>query len=569
MRIIASLLLAGMVLSACDEVILRQPSLGQPDVRVPTEEIAYEVTAIDLTPEVVSRANSSPFEQLVVLDGDRTSPARLVQPSEAIRRNPPPANREFDYVLGTGDVLRLSRVSYAIGPDGVEREEVVTRTLDVAEGGYVELADGRQVQVSGLTVEQARQAIASALVDSSERLASEVLERPLPRISAPEYRVGSGDILALSRLDRVRENGEFSNQLVTRPVKVETNGTINVLDIGTIEVAGLTTAELKDTISQEALRAGLSAEILVEVQEFNAKSVLVTGDLDTRLVPITTEPLTIDRLLARVNPSLSRERDFLVKVERGSETYQMRARTILLEAERDQYAILDGDRVIIERLAQLPSFQLSVADFRSQIVTFTGVGETGVNEIVLTNQGLDLRRLLTRMGQDADRNQDALIRLFRNNREYRLSAQDVLLNSPGTRYWLQPDDHVIVEDLVYTRNTALIIGTVGRPQRLELQPVQRSTLSEALFGGRSQPAPDADFGHIYVLRGSGRAYTAYHLDLRDVLRAGLAERFELRPGDIVFVRKRPISKFNEVLRLGLGLTSGAQAIGSITDDVTN
>lgn len=568
MRVFGTLFFAGFVLVGCDDVILRQPDLSEPEARLETQEVAYEVTAVDLTPEVVTRANQTPFRQMVVAGGDQTGPARLVDPNDAIRRNPPPANQEFDYVLGTGDVLRLGRLSYVVGSDGIEREEMITRDLTISEGGYVELADGRQVQVAGRTVEQARQAIATALVDSSDRLASEVVERPLPRRTVPEYEIGVGDVLAISRLVRVSEAGEFTERLVTRPAKVDPNGTINILDIGAIEVAGLTTAQLKDTIAQEALRAGLSSEILVDVQGFNSKSVMVTGELGTELVPITSEPLTIDRLLVKVNPSLSRERDYLVRIERGSDTYQMRARRILLETERDQYPVLDGDRIVIERLAQLPSFQLSVADFRSQIVTFTGLGETGINEVVLTNQGLDLRRLLTRMGQQADRNRDALIRVIRNGREYRLSAQDVLLDSPGTRYWLKPDDHVIVEDLVYSRNTALVLGTVGRPQRLGLSPVQRTTLSEALFSGQSQPTQDADFAHIYVLRGDGRIFTAYHLDLRDIVRAGLAERFELRPGDIVFVRKRPLSKFNEVLRLALGLASGVSGLQSVAGDVS-
>lgn len=567
MRISASVVLASFTLMSCDQVILRQPSLGQPDARVITEDVNYEVTVVPLSPDVVSRANQSPFRQLVVVDGIRGAPARLVEPREAIQRNAPPLNRQFEYVLGTGDVLRLNRLTFVIDGDGIEREETISRSLEVAEGGYVELADGQQVSVEGLTVDQARLAITAALIQASESLASEIIERILPRSPAPEYTIGVGDVLAVSRLVRFSEAGEFTERLVTRSASVNPNGTINILDIGAIEVVGKTAAQLKDTIEQEALRAGLSSEILVDIQGFNSKSALLTGDLGTRLIPITLEPLTLDRLLVGVNPNLGRERDYLIQVERGSDVFQMRARRILMEDARDLYPVLDGDRITIKRLAQLPSFQLSVAEFRAQIVTFTGVGESGVNEISLTNQGLDLRRLLTRMGKEADRNQDSLIRLFRNGRQYRLSAQEILLEAPGNRYWLMPDDHIIVEDLVYTRNTALILGTVGRPVRLPLGPVQRTTLSEALFGGQGRPTQDADFGHIYVLRGQDTNYTAYHLDLRDVLRAGLAERFELRPGDIIFVKKRPISKFNELLRMALGLVSGATGAASAVEEL--
>ena len=563
MRISASVVLASFTLLSCDQIILRQPSLGQPDARVMAEDVNYEVTLVPLSPDVVSRANQSPFRQLVVLGGNRGAPARLVEPKEAIQRNAPPVNRQFEYVLGTGDILRLNRLTFVTDADGKEREETISLSLEVAEGGYVELADGQQVSVGGLTLEQARLAITAALIQSSESLASEVIERILPSAPAPEYTIGVGDVLAVSRLARFSEDGEFTERLVTRSASVNPNGTINILDIGAIEVVGQTAAQLKDTIEQEALRAGVSSEILVDIQDFNSKSALLTGDLGTQLIPITLEPLTLDRLLVGVNPNLGRERDYLIQVERGSDIFQMRARRILMEDARDLYPVLDGDRITIKRLAQLPSFQLSVADFRAQIVTFTGVGESDANEISLTNQGLDLRRLLGQIGKDADRSQYSLIRLFRHGREYRLSAQEILLEAPGNRYWLMPDDHIVIEDLVYTRNKALILGTVSRPVRLPIDPIQRTTLSEALFGDESQPSQDADFGHIYVLRGQGLNYTAYHLDLRAVLRAGLAEQFELRPGDIIFVRKRPISKFNEALRMALGLVSGVTAAANV------
>lgn len=568
MRIIIGMFFTSFTLGACNEVLLRQPELRQSDTQLETQEFNYEITGVDLTPAAVLRANSAPFQQFVVDGDDRLGPAKLLEPSVFLRRAPPLANTEFDYVLGIGDVLRLSRMSYLVGTDGIEREEVTSLDLHIAEGGYIELADGRQVEVVGLTVEQARQKIAIALIDSSERLADEVIELPFPKVATPDYEVGVGDVITISRLVRSNEDGEFVERLVTLPVKVAEDGTITILGIGAIEVIGLTTTQLNDIVVQEAMRTGLSADMLIDIEGFSSKSAMVTGDLGTKLIPITTKALTIDRLLVEINPNLSRDQDYLVRLERGANTYQMRARKLLLEFERDQYPVFDGDRIIIERLARLPSFQLSVAEFRSQIVTFTGVGETGVNEVVLTNQGLDLRRLLTQMGQNADRDKDILIRLFRSDREYRLSGQDVLLNSPQTRYWLKPNDHVIVEELVYTRNSALIIGAVGRPKRLEINPLQRTTLSEALFGGQSQLSIQADFSHIYVIRGESSAYIAYHLDIRDVVRVGLAEQFELRPKDIVFVRARPISKLNEILSMVLGVASGVTGLQEVSENAS-
>jgi len=567
LRIFVVLSVSGVLMAGCSDLVLRQPSFKGPSPTGETVQADYAVTTLAITPEVLRRANATPFENRVVLAGPNGGAARIVNEDDAIRPAPPPANRRFDYVLGIGDVLRLDRLTFEIDADGIEREQVISRSLTVAEGGYVELAEGQQVTVAGRTVLAARNAIEAALVSTSDRLASEVMERPFPRIASPDYRIGPGDVLAISRMVPVSEDGMTTERLVTRKAEVKTDGTVTLLNIGAVEVAGLAVTDLQPRIAQEALRAGLTTEILVDVTGFKARSALVTGDLGSRLVPITTDPLTMDRLLAQLNPGLSRDRDYLVRLERGAEIYQMRARSVLLDANRDNFPVLDGDRIIVERLSRQPAFQLTVERFDSQFVTFTRVGATGVGEVTLTDQGLDLRRLLSQQGLEADRNRDMLVRLHRDGRAYRLSAQDVLLDAPGRQYWLKPGDHVIVDDLVYARNTALVIGTVGRPARVEVQPVQRTTLSEALFDNAARPTNEADFGHIYVLRGAGRVFTAYHLDMRDVLRAALAESFELRPGDIVFIRKRPISQFNEVLRMALGLTTAASGLQTVAEDI--
>ena len=558
----ASLFVVFICLPACDAVILRQPTFPNVSSDARTAQAEYNITALSLTNDVASRANQAPFRELVIYSADPRGPITLLAPDEVIRANPPPSGNKRDYILGSGDVLQLDRLQYVINADGIETEEVVSRQLRVGKNGRIALADGSEVSVANLTIEEAREAIATALEGNTDRLARDIVEIPLPTPQIPEYTIGIGDVLAVTRLVRVSEAGEFTTNIITQTSQVSLNGSINILDIGNIEVQGLTLEQLTDVVSQEALRAGPSSEIIVEVQSFNSQSAVVTGELGMRLVPITSQSLFLDRLLIDVNPNLTRERDYLVKVERNNEIFQMRARRILLEEDRDKYAILDGDRIIIERLAQSPTFQLSVTEFNSQIVTYTSVGQTGLNEVVIDDQGLDLLRLIGRTGKQLSRDQDALIRLFRDGREYRLSLQALLLDAYQPQYWLHAGDHVIIEDLIYSRSSALIMGSVGRPTRLALSAAQRTTLSQALFQGQSLPSSNADFSQIYVLRGTDDTYTAYHLDLRDVTRATVAENFELRPGDIVYVDTRTISKLNEVLRLALGFASNSAALGS-------
>lgn len=377
MRISASVVLASFTLMSCDQVILRQPSLGQPNTRVMAEDVNYEVTVVPLSPDVVSRANQSHFRQLVEVGGSRGAPVRFVEPSDAIQRNAPPLNQNFDYVLGIGDVLILNRTSLSFDEDNRAREVVISTTLQVASSGFVSLEDGQQILAAGLTLEQLRREIAAEMLGTN--------------------------------------------------------------------------------------------------------------------------------------------------------------------------------------------FQLSIREFNSQIVTFKSVQTNTTGEIVLDQRGLDLRRFLSRLPIELSKERDIVVRLYRNNKQYRITAQEILFDSPSNRYRLMADDHIILEELIYAQNTALIIGSVGRPFRLALEPTQRVTLSAALFDGPSQPTVRSDFGHIYVIRGQQPEFTAFHLDLRDVLRAGLAEKFELRPNDIIFIRTHPITKFNEAVRMALGLVSSVEAVVSTVE----
>ena len=145
------------------------------------------------------------------------------------------------------------------------------------------------------------------------------------------------------------------------------------------------------------------------------------------------------------------------------------------------------------------------------------------------------------------------MRLVRGGREYRLSARGLLLDHPNQRIWLESEDDIIVEPLRYSRDAAIVFGEVGSPQRLTIDPVQRTTLAQLLDSAKLFSDQDADYKRIYLLRGKHEQFRAYELDLQNATRIALSDQLEMRPGDIVFVSTRPISQFNRILSATLGL----------------
>ncbi|MEJ5220063.1 polysaccharide biosynthesis/export family protein [Cognatishimia sp. D5M38] len=557
MRIAVSIFCLMSFLAGCTEV-LRQPNFNLDEVENPEAEVIYQVTGYDITPAVVSRANKSPFIRYVNIGGNGVGPVRNVPESALFSGAKPPSNKRPDYVIGVGDTVVVNRSGYSVNADGIRTRQAANNSYLVNEEGAVDLLEGRSVVIEGLTISEAKMAIRSALrtTISSEAATFSPIEFPVAK--PPEYRLGNGDIIRVSRLiETTDKDGVLTQSVQTSKSVIGSNGVVSVLQLGEVEAAGLTLSEVRDRVLQEAIRNAGGIDTVVEIQSFVSQTALVTGDLGTRVIQLTDQPLTYDRLIAQFNPSFVGDRDYRVTLERAGQTYQMSAKSIVMGGHSGPYYVFDDDRIILTEMLPTSDVQLNVTNFGARSLTYLRVTD---NDAALAQQGkavpfdlrgIDLRGLLIAQGIDVTQNEDLLIRLNRANKTYNLSAQSTVLNNPGKRYWLAPDDHVVVEDIAYVGTNALLVGEIGLPRQLPINQHSRTTLSQALFDGGAFSAAEADFRHVYVLRGEGLKYDAYHFDITQVLNLGLAEDFELRPGDIMFVRTRPISRYTRALTAAL------------------
>lgn len=555
MRPISIALSLVLTASGCGE-ILRTPDVSIGQSAVVGEELDYKISAFKVTPEIVARANAMPFLAQVTMGGSGVGPAVRVSAEQATGASLPGSRNKPAYALGGGDIIRVSRVINVVGGTGLEAEQTVVSDLRVAEDGYIDLSDAGRVFVGGKSIAQAQEAIATAYGVRSTNGATQVSEIEFPTNIDPNYKIGVGDVLSATLIiTSVSLAGDVSNSAVNTSSSVGPDGVATFLQIGAVEVGGLSLAEAQQAVSQAALRGNAATDqVQINVSSYQSQSIIISGDVASSIVPLQPGRLSFDKILASSGLVVSENVDYLVNLNRAGAIYQMRASTILNGANQGRFIAQDGDRIEIKRLSTTPEFRVSVVGFNAQKVTFLDVGTGAPAVLPLTDEGLDLRTLLLARGVKVTRDIDATVRLVRGGSEYTGSASDLMIKNPSRKVWLQAGDNIIVEPLEYVPSQAVIVGQVGAPKPFPIDQAARSTVSQALFSGGLFSTPSADFKHIYLLRQqNGAEYDAYHFDLSEVLNIGLSDRMELRPGDVIFVRTNPVVKFSTFVDVLLGL----------------
>jgi polysaccharide export outer membrane protein len=112
-----------------------------------------------------------------------------------------------------------------------------------------------------------------------------------PPVTAPDYRVGPGDVLEIT---------VFDNPDLTRTPTVQTNGVIALALLGEVPVSGLSVAEVKQKLTTLLARDYLvNPQVEVKVKEYQSQFVSVVGEVNspgrkalrgrTRLIDVLVE----------------------------------------------------------------------------------------------------------------------------------------------------------------------------------------------------------------------------------------------------------------------------------------
>lgn len=540
---------------------LRQPELEVSNLDKRSAELDYNIVGKIVSPDTVAEANKSPFVRYVNVGSTSGGPVKREREANLFHGRKLPVNIRPEYKIGIGDVLTVHRSGYPNTEQGVRDVQVSSTSYVINENGEVFLLDGRKVLVEGLSISKAEAAISVALgIKEDGRPLTPDASEGFPFTNPRVYRLGAGDVVEVSRLiTNSDSNGNLTQSIQNSQSVIGPDGVVSILQLGDVELSGLTLTQARNRVIQEAARNASGLEVVVDIKQFASQDVLISGAFGTRKLILTDKPLTYPELIAEAVGSRSiKDREYEAKLTRSNLSYVMPLDELLRSPAGDGFYVLDKDR--LEILERLPHSEVTVAvsNANSQSVSYSRVTAGSFQSPVRTSsivpfqlRGLDLRELLVSQGIDVGRNEDLIVRVNRGNTAYTHSAQKVLFENAREKFWLTNGDQIVVEDIAYVGENALLVGELRAPQRMPVDRYDRTSLSQALFNGGVFEASDADFRHVYVLRGEGLNYDAYHFDFTQVVNLALAEKFELRPADIVFVRTRPLSRYNRALALFL------------------
>ena len=202
------------------------------------------------------------------------------------------------------------------------------------------------------------------------------------------------------------------------------------------------------------------------------------------------------------------------------------------------------------RLAQYlrdPKVDVNVVGYGSRIALQGAFVDTSPQDI--TTVPLTLSQAIGKARINAEQADLSGLVLTRDNRNYTLDLD--ALNRDGNvaaDIYLKPGDRLFLP--FNDRKEVYVIGEVLRPQAINFKTTDMS-LTQAL-GRTGGLNPITSKGSaVYVIRGveemKSTPATVYHLDAKSPAAFALADRFSLRPGDVVWVGPAGVTRWNRFL----------------------
>ena len=198
------------------------------------------------------------------------------------------------------------------------------------------------------------------------------------------------------------------------------------------------------------------------------------------------------------------------------------------------------------------NFELSITGFNSKKIFVLGDG-LAPRTLPYTNAPIFIEDVIALVGLVNIPGADVKIRVLRKGEKYIFSLMNTIKKS-SSKFRLFPNDKVFISPLNYRKENVLVVGESGTQRAVQINSVERPTLSDTIFSGSVLNNVTSDFSQVYVLRKKRSQYSAYHLDITNPARISLSNQFEMRPDDIVFIATQPWSLYSRALSQILGST---------------
>lgn len=344
------------------------------------------------------------------------------------------------------------------------------------------------------------------------------LETRLPPPITPQpYRIGAGDVILLatpsgSSIDELA--GLLAAQNNRQGYTVQDDGAIAIPNVGRVQISGMTIEDAETALFQRLVDAQIDPTFSVEIASFNSQKVSVGGAVSNPgVTPVTLTPLYLDEVIAQAGGVVAPNMDYVtVRLYRDGTLYQIPLTELYAGAQMQRILLQSGDSVFVDTAYQIDQ---AAAYFQQQIQLGNFRQGARASALSALSSEVALRR-----GElsEARGNFTAAVSLDAVDRDY-----------------------------VY------LTGELKKAGRFTLPFGRKATLSDALFeGAGGLNVMTSDPREIYVLRGSSDplefdSVTAWHMNAQNPAVLVLANRFEMQPGDIIFVSEKPVTRWNRTI----------------------
>lgn len=194
-----------------------------------------------------------------------------------------------------------------------------------------------------------------------------------------------------------------------------------------------------------------------------------------------------------------------------------------------------------------PEFTVQVASYRSKRVYIAGeVKSPGVLPVI--DIPMTLPEALGRAGGYTSMGNAGAVEINRDGKRYTVDIPELTAHGINpARILLKDGDMVRVPSREESK--AFVIGDVTKPT-VVLPVNDRLSLNDALGEAGGVNPSSSDPRQIFVIRHvSDKHPEVFHLDAASPVALALAESFELRPKDVVYVDAAPLARWNRVISL--------------------
>jgi polysaccharide export outer membrane protein len=273
-----------------------------------------------------------------------------------------------------------------------------------------------------------------APIERVRGLTVETIETPPPE-AAPEYRIGSGDVLYVV----VAGHPEFSGVGQSAPgqpvgTRVQRDGKIYPPMVGAVEAAGLTVPEVRDRLRLALAKFIVEPQVGVEILRYESQRFYVLGHVETPSVVAVDGNMTLLDGIARAGGILETGDVEAAYVIRGGKLLPVSLGDILLRGDTSRNVVMQhGDMVYVPDKSDWKVYVLG--EVRKPGIVPMDARGLNLADALAAAEGIDL--VHARKGE---------IRIFRGGwqrpQAYVLSVEDVYQFGPSIP--LRPGDRIIV-----------------------------------------------------------------------------------------------------------------------------